>query len=791
MERIMKHLSNALQDIAESKKNVILLCTIVVITVACTPAGTNRISDDGPPSIDNTGFSGDEYIADADAMFKGLGVIDPEISTILLAINKIESDMNQIQSRDKAILKHKKKISHPDESLIVEKDKLDEQIGNAKKISAFMKYAKNLVSNEATQGMSEDEKIKTFFLAKRILYSAMAIDILYLYDRYKNNDNGKFEKSPFTPPDGASDDASGLKRVLARKSTDIKTKLEILKRQFAATTLFNLELANGDDLVTPAKEARFLIDEDGKPVAAANKTVLQYSRYGVSETHPAWYSEKKIHEITGANWYVEKRNQKATGIAPEKSEVQIRWEHLESWAEEQVRKTHPEFTIAKARRVVFFKKLKTSATSPKIIVKDVYGEKWKLKWGDEIQTEVIANRLSVGLGAKYADLTYVNGPGYGLGIPGKIQPGTILVLPRKNEKRKKKEEALGRCYPVTATEFADCLLKSNYAHNIRPNILESGPIDQSTWNKIKDSFAHSFKDGETPDQVPDKYKDREYVVFKESMFEFQSKKFALRGGPVAFSSVGARSDRIARGVMLMNLWFANRDAKDDNNKGYLLKGFNGKDQVYIEAQHDLGFSFGGRFIAGEFGSLKGEEFIFEKSGRLKFDEPLAYLPKAWLQASMSDLLFFARKILGLSDEGIIWALEQSNWPQFYIDFAKYKIDNRRRGIAKIIMSRAGASNGNFPAIKKLKIFSSELMDDDRIPGEIKLSMLNYLNGYLVKDGVLSVCNKNKGIAFLTEKRYPSGINYRLSRMNDDQEPKSSNPDLFCIKKANIIDAATF
>lgn len=790
MERAMKRLRNTLHNIAKSKKNIVLLYTIVVIVAACTSTGTNRISEDGPPSIDNTGFSGDEYITDANAMFKGLGVIDPELATIVLAINRIESDMNQIQLRNKAILENYKN-KYPDESLIVEKDRLDKQKGNAKKIIAFMKYAKKLVSSEATQGLSGDEKLRAFFLAKRILYSAMAIDVMYLFDRYQDNNTGKFEKSPFTPPNGATRDASNLTRVFAKIRTKFETTFKILRRQFAATTLFDIKLANGNDLVTPAKEARFLVDEVGTPVAAANKTVLQYSRYGVSETHPAWYSEKKIREITGANWYAQKQNQTTTGIVPEKSEVQIRWEHLEYWAEQQVQKKHPDFTIAKARRVVFFKQLKKSATSPKIIVKDVYKEKWKLKWGDEIQTEVIANRLYVGLGAKYADLTYVNGPGYGPGVLGKVQPGTILVLPRKNEQKKKKEEALGRCYPVTTTEFADCLLKSSYAHNIRPNILESGLINQSTWNKIKDSFAHAFEEGELPSRAPDKYKGLEYIVFRESMFEFQSKRFALRGGPVAFGSVGAQSDRIARGVIILNLWFANRDAKDDNNKGYLLKGFNGKDEVYIEAQHDLGFSFGDRFIAGEFGSLKGEEFIYEKRGRLKFDEPLAYLPKAWLQASMSDLIFFSRKILGLSDEGIIWALEQSNWPQFYIDFAKYKIDNRRRGIAKIIMSRVGDGYGGVPEKKKLTISAYDLMDDYRIPGEFKLSMLNYLNGYVVKDGVLSVCDKNTGIAFLTAKLYPSGINYRLSRMNDDQQPKPSSSGLFCIDRANFIDAARF
>lgn len=158
------------------------------------------------------------------------------------------------------------------------------------------------------------------------------------------------------------------------------------------------------------REARFLISkqDDQNFVSVdelARMTAREVSLLDNSNNHPHWHS----------------RSYMADHPTP--------WQDLENFVikevERKVQKKKDvaiDYNLDKARKILFFSKVKDSATSPKINTKDIYGMKWKLKWGIEVQVEPVLNRLYTYLGAKWADLVYGNHKG---------ERGAILVLDKK------------------------------------------------------------------------------------------------------------------------------------------------------------------------------------------------------------------------------------------------------------------------------------------------------------------------------------------------------------------------
>lgn len=84
-----------------------------------------------------------------------------------------------------------------------------------------------------------------------------------------------------------------------------------------------------------------------------------------------------------------------------------------------------QYNLKTAHKVLFINKIKDTATNPKITTKDAYGVKWKLKWGREVYTEPIANRLYLKLGGKMTDLVYAQRSG---------SKGVTLILADKKTK---------------------------------------------------------------------------------------------------------------------------------------------------------------------------------------------------------------------------------------------------------------------------------------------------------------------------------------------------------------------
>lgn len=665
---------------------------------------------------------------------------------------------------------------------LIEKYEEDESKGDkkAKKTAGdvlpFYRHGRSVLKNNAAR--NEEERAGAFLLAKSILASTLTIDLDDTAERYPE----AFRAPPFFTGDFENMLLKVLLGQIPAEQTppEIKALLQQIPPELnqalpAIKNLLQNDPATGNKLLLRAKRVFFAKKnvEIKLPTKPEELAELGSPAAEIGDGHPVWYSRKALNAIGPT--------------------AKARWQHLEKLVADRVsREIGEKYDLQAARRVLFFDEAKTNATSPKIDTKDAYDQEWKIKWGDEIQPEVISNRLYVAMGGKINDLTYASKAGE-----------LILIL-----KKKKKD---GECSPVTSAELTECLLKSGYNYNLAPNILavprgESETIDKKFFDR---ELAKLRPKNLTAKEWEEKCIGRNYVKFREALVEFGLKKIAEKGGAPGYSSELAKGDAIARSLVLFNMWIGNRDAKDDNNKAYLLNlapraktpGLLALDgNVYLESQHDLGHSMGQIFAAGEVASMKGRDFILNnitsqekclsREAVLCFKEPMLFVPEAWRQATAKDLVFMARIIVGFmkpyleghenwlknenNDDDLKWIVSQTNWPRFMQLAVIGKLAERTLGI-----------------IDALKMYAPDLAEGDPrsfefdyAPDEANLKQLAGETGLaegtlkaesdgkdLVTKGQLSRCESpadNRLIDFLQRQRFPSGLVKRISRLNDGQ-----------------------
>lgn len=535
-----------------------------------------------------------------------------------------------------------------------------------------------------------------------------------------------------------------------------------------------------------ALEALHLFDTDGQLLSKtdlARLTPEQISELDIHPEHTLWYTRSFLEKVRKQH------------LDP--------WEAYERWLEKELRAQQPNFSIQKARRVLFFNFVLRGATSAKISAQDAYGNAWTIKWSDEIQPEVVSSRLWAELGAKTVDLVYANGPGED-GIRASQDDGLILVLPRVSDPQK------GECHPVTVEQFKRCLLDSRYRYNIAPNLWSEGVIDEGLAKRLAKRLR--WAEGKNWEQ---ELLGRSFVTFRESLVEFfQPGEVIQRGGAAAFSSLGARTDRVHRGLLLYNMWVANRDAKDDNGNGYLLRHFphdprpveyGDSTWTFLESQHDVGFTLSrSLYDAGELNGLKsGRDFVDLVKARprsvwsrliddgrtyIAFKESLLYIPASWLEATYSDLLWMAKKIVGITPDRLREIVSKTNWPDFMRETLVRHLARRQKRFAEVfgLQDRLRLSD---PAYGNLTIVRSYAGVDDisrefSLPAETVERYLHRhervvwpagqaLNVTLVKDGLIQTCEQSPANAFLLDllegELYPMGLSRRLSRFVDDQD----------------------
>jgi hypothetical protein len=512
-------------------------------------------------------------------------------------------------------------------------------------------------------------------------------------------------------------------------------------------------------------EAVNLVDpQTGKTYTRAEELVGlssdQVSRLEVRDDNYLWYTDAELERL---------KTRRASA-----------WRALESRLEDRTSSAiKTKYELDEARRILVFDGVKTTGTSPKIEAEDLHDQKWSVKWGEEVQAEVLGTRLYVELGGKFADLVYAN-----TGAPDEF----VLVL---NETDEQDED--GTCSKVATFEsFATCLRESNYKFDVSAHVVSHGVIDEDTLRRE----PFSSRKGDLSKLVG-----RQYVTFNESLVAFEpSGDEFLRLGGAPLSSGGALDDRVKRGLVVLTYWTHNKDAKDHNNHGVIDR----ESAAYLEYMHDLGASLGSLKISGNPNLLNvGDRFLEQREDSVRYGEKMLYLPRAFKRATFADAVWMARKIAGLSRDTILDCIARTNWPDFQQQIMASRMIARRNLIARVYGVGEPMSYDAQPMIVSLRT-PDERLDVVRryhlslVTGADEQRAVALLEQFMRESGIdfdsdradfedqtslwaedahggpeqrvlaTNECRKSVLVALLERTVHPSGLSRRVQRRTDDK-----------------------
>ncbi len=405
--------------------------------------------------------------------------------------------------------------------------------------------------------------------------------------------------------------------------------------------------------------------------------------------------------------------------------------HFAAFEKEQValiRASSPKlakFDLTYARRILFYDELKGEATSPKITAKDRYGQTWKVKWGDEVHTDVACSRLAIDLGAVFADLKFYSGPGE-----------TLLIL---DPVTKTKE---GSCR--TWAELSQALLTSKFEFHADRYLLDGQLVKGGNGQLV----GHGTVDQAMIDResLDPKYLGAAWVKFKECQLSLYNPAIKRLGG-AALSTAGAVEDRVARGSIVFNAWIKNKDMKDDNSRvGLVLDPKTGKYDRMVEFQSDLGCTLGGLKPSGELNSFEAS-FVRSLVGTVGFAMKPLYVPSSWKACTWADARWMALRIARLTRADLERAFNDCGWPSFAQRVAVEKLIARRNEL--------------------IAPFRLDLDGVQPLPCDPVFTMqVNDAQGkdYPVLEGVINA--NSRAVRALEAQVHPEGLANVISRKND-------------------------
>lgn len=270
-----------------------------------------------------------------------------------------------------------------------------------------------------------------------------------------------------------------------------------------------------------------------------------------------------------------------------------------------------------------FIKVKKSQTKPKIHVYhriDGKKQKFKLKFGSELASEISAGVLSSALGFHHDMTKYVK--------------NFRVKLP------------LGMSFKDFKKDWQE------YYRKFDPNRYITSVATEN---------------------------DRVVITFREGILEAKPEEL-IRIGPWAWGNNGHRSLREVRGYHLFNMWIANNDVKESGNNKVVLRRV-GDDYKFYQFVHDLGFSFG-RFDKEKPKDFPWNLIKHYDDNIINFRYYGFQRNSGFKHVTYYDLKWMARKIAQLSKEQISDALEAGNWPTEVAILYREKLSHRRNQIVQ-------------------------------------------------------------------------------------------------------------
>lgn len=300
---------------------------------------------------------------------------------------------------------------------------------------------------------------------------------------------------------------------------------------------------------------------------------------------------------------------------------------------------------AKTQMVVLADQLSTGGSAPKFEVLDLDIEnKWIIKWGDEVHTDIFCSRLFAGLG-------------YDVDHPYYFTENLILIFD-------------GVSSVKTPEELLDSL-KIKYGVNIQNYLGKTG--------NVTGDMAKSL-----PSLTP--FIGKPYAQFVECSLEARPDRVKRLGSFMPYA-LQNDSRMELRGSLLAQIFIDNWDTKEDNTALTLVNKGN-KHYKLSAIFSDLGTSMGVHiswlnqdFKVGLVNELPWEA-VKIKGQKLVFTSRMNSLVDLYKKTNYEDLRWMALKIAAIDSVGLRSMIEAAHWPKAIGELYYHKMASRRASILR-------------------------------------------------------------------------------------------------------------
>lgn len=296
--------------------------------------------------------------------------------------------------------------------------------------------------------------------------------------------------------------------------------------------------------------------------------------------------------------------------------------------------------------VVLYRPSELSGSAPKISALDLdLDNKWNIKWGDEVHTDILASRVFASLGYDVDHAYY-----YG-------KDELTLVFDEETN--------------VNNAEKLIDTLKSFYKIDITSFISNRGVITKEMASENKELKPFIGK---------------KYVQFVKCAVEARPDRVKRIGSFLPNDSINAQRKEL-KGALLAHHFIGNWDTKEDNT--LLTTVHDGNYNYRISAVFsDLGTSLGVTnnwlppdFKVGLVNNLPWE-VIKLKRNKISFTNRINSILPAYKNAEYQDLYWMATKIATIDEHNLRKMIKKAHWPEPISELYFHKLASRRASILK-------------------------------------------------------------------------------------------------------------
>lgn len=172
----------------------------------------------------------------------------------------------------------------------------------------------------------------------------------------------------------------------------------------------------------------------------------------------------------------------------------------------------------------------------------------------------------------------------------------------------------------------------------------------------------------------------EYVILKDVLVEAKPKGLN-RIGRWSHGSFGHKGQRELRGFFIFNAWIANIDLKESDNNKIILRDNEQGEQEMFQFTHDLGGSFG-HYLRESPNNFRWILATPQRAGAVHLDFRQFQVNSGFDHVTYHDARWMVRKIAKLSREQIKDAVEHGGWPESAGKLIVEKLISRRNNLVE-------------------------------------------------------------------------------------------------------------